>query len=149
MKGKFTVYGMTCAACVAAAERNVKKLDGVSKVGVNLSTGALLCEYDENKVSETDIINAVTRAGYKAERYRRQKAERRFRFQVLFLASVLALVAVFVHGAHGRVAASVVSRYARTRAYKRHSAVVFVFARRHCKLQIFHDRLQAIVQAFA
>ena len=83
MKGKFTVYGMTCAACVAAVERNVKKLDGVSKVGVNLSTGALLCEYDENKVSETDIINAVTKAGYKAERYfgdKKQKNDLGFRF---------------------------------------------------------------------
>ena len=83
MRGKFTVYGMTCAACVAAVERNVKKIDGVKKVGVNLSTGALLCEYDENKVSETDIINAVTRAGYKAERYfgdKKQKNDLGFRF---------------------------------------------------------------------
>lgn len=69
MKAKFTVYGMTCSACVAAVERNVKKLEGVIKAGVNLSTAALIVEYDEKKLTESDIISAVVRAGYKAEAY--------------------------------------------------------------------------------
>ncbi len=69
MKSKFTVYGMTCSACVAAVEKNVKKLNGVVKAGVNLSSGALIVEYDEKLLNGADIIAAVVKAGYKAEAY--------------------------------------------------------------------------------
>ena len=33
------IKGMTCANCVATIERNLKKLDGVEDVAVNLSSG--------------------------------------------------------------------------------------------------------------
>lgn len=72
MKKKFTVYGMTCSACVAAVERSVKKVDGVTDAGVNLSSGALICECD-GKVTDDQIINAVVKAGYKAEPYTSDK----------------------------------------------------------------------------
>lgn len=73
MKKKFTVYGMTCSACVAAVERSVKKIDGVTSAGVNLSTGALICDCAPS-VSDGDVINAVVKAGYKAEPYTGDKA---------------------------------------------------------------------------
>lgn len=66
---------MTCSACVAAVERSVKKIDGVTSAGVNLSTGALICDCDA-KVTDDDVINAVVNAGYKAEPFSSEKKEK-------------------------------------------------------------------------
>ena len=63
---------MTCSACVAAVERSVKKIDGVSSAGVNLSTGALICDCDA-KVTDDEVITAVVNAGYKAEPFSADK----------------------------------------------------------------------------
>lgn len=65
MKQKFDIYGMTCASCQAAVDRAVKKL-GVNEVNVNLINESMSVEYDPNKISDTDIIEAVSSAGYEA-----------------------------------------------------------------------------------
>ena len=65
MKQKFDVYGMTCASCQAAVDRAVKKL-GVEEVNVNLINESMSVEYDPNKISDSDIIEAVSKAGYEA-----------------------------------------------------------------------------------
>lgn len=65
MKQKFDVYGMTCASCQAAVDRAVKKL-GVNEVNVNLINESMSVEYDPNKISDRDIIEAVSKAGYEA-----------------------------------------------------------------------------------
>ncbi len=73
---RFDVTGMTCAACSAAVERSVKKIAGVESVNVNLLTNSMNVEYDKEQVSDSEIIKAVTDAGYgafpKAERGVRQ-----------------------------------------------------------------------------
>ena len=66
MKKKFDVSGMTCSACQVAVEKGVKKLDGIDKADVNLLSNSLLVEYDDNKLSEEDILKAVSNAGYSA-----------------------------------------------------------------------------------
>lgn len=63
---KFEVGGMTCAACQAHVEKAVEKLDGVSDVAVNLLSGSMAVDYDENSVSNDDICRAVDKAGYSA-----------------------------------------------------------------------------------
>ena len=68
MTEKFNVTGMHCAACQAAVERAVKRLDGVSSADVNLLGASMVVEYDENALSEKDIRAAVKAAGYKAEK---------------------------------------------------------------------------------
>ena len=65
MKQRFDVYGMTCASCQAAVDRAVKKL-GVNDVNVNLINESMSVEYDVDKISDQDIINAVSKAGYEA-----------------------------------------------------------------------------------
>lgn len=40
------VHGMTCASCVSHVERALKKVAGVSNVGVNLATERATVEYD-------------------------------------------------------------------------------------------------------
>ncbi|MCK4928462.1 MAG: copper ion binding protein, partial [Methanosarcinales archaeon] len=61
------ITGMTCASCVQNIEKGLRKLDGVIKVSVNLTTEKGYVEYDSAKVSVKDIIKAVTDIGYGAE----------------------------------------------------------------------------------
>lgn len=62
----FDIEGMTCASCAQTVEKATAKLNGVSKATVNLATEKLNIEYDENKLSESDIQKAVSDAGYEA-----------------------------------------------------------------------------------
>ncbi len=66
MKNKFTVEGMMCAACSAAVERAVGKLEGVEIAQVNLLAKLLTVEYDEGMISPDDICTAVKKAGFSA-----------------------------------------------------------------------------------
>ena len=66
MKKRFTVTGMSCAACSARVEKAVSQQNGVQKVEVNLLAGKMSVEYDEIVVSDETIISAVRAAGYDA-----------------------------------------------------------------------------------
>ena len=63
---KYDVTGMTCAACQANVERCVRKLDGVQSVEVSLLANQMTVSYDENKVGEKTICDAVEKIGYVA-----------------------------------------------------------------------------------
>lgn len=63
---KFNVTGMSCAACSSRVEKAVKKLDGAEDVSVNLLTGTMRLNRDDNKISDEDIVRAVEKAGYGA-----------------------------------------------------------------------------------
>jgi len=58
------ITGMTCANCVAAVERNVKKLDGVQSVIVNLSSEKAAIKYDTASLGLDAILARISRAGY-------------------------------------------------------------------------------------
>jgi len=58
------VGGMTCAACVGAVERSVRKLPGVESVSVNLATEKALVSYDPGSLRISEIKAAITKAGY-------------------------------------------------------------------------------------
>jgi Cu+-exporting ATPase len=58
------ITGMTCANCVAAVERNIKKLDGVSFTSVNLASERASVVYDPEKLDQNAILDRVRRAGY-------------------------------------------------------------------------------------
>ena len=62
------VLGMTCANCVAAVERNAKKVDGVDGANVNYASEKLTVEYDPATMPSAevlaDVIARVERAGY-------------------------------------------------------------------------------------
>ena len=64
---KFSVTGMSCAACSARVERAVSGTEGVKKADVNLLTNSMTVKYDEKICSKNDIIAAVINAGYGAE----------------------------------------------------------------------------------
>lgn len=72
---KYTIKGMTCAACSSAVERVTRKMEGVIESNVNLATGILVIEYDETKVTSEQIIKKVERAGFSAELFLEKKDE--------------------------------------------------------------------------
>lgn len=58
------VLGMTCANCVAAVERNLKKESAVESADVNFATETAEVVYTAGEVELTDLIARVKRAGY-------------------------------------------------------------------------------------
>ncbi len=58
------ITGMTCANCVATVERNLKKVEGVTQVVVNLSSERATVEFDPLRAGLPDLIARVERAGY-------------------------------------------------------------------------------------
>ena len=62
---QFNVTGMSCAACQAHVNKAVSKLK-VNECNVNLISNTMEVDYDESKLSEKDIINAVIKEGYGA-----------------------------------------------------------------------------------
>ncbi|MCB2178935.1 heavy metal translocating P-type ATPase [bacterium] len=58
------VTGMTCANCVSAVERNIKKVNGVQVANVNLTTERAAVEYDPAMATLGEMIGRIERAGY-------------------------------------------------------------------------------------
>ncbi len=65
-KEKYAVTGMTCSACSSHVEKSVCKLPGMEEVTVNLLTNSMQVVYDEALCTESQVIDAVEKAGYGA-----------------------------------------------------------------------------------
>ncbi|MGM9532939.1 heavy metal translocating P-type ATPase [Intestinibacter sp.] len=65
IKETYKVEGMMCAACAKAAERAVRKIDGVVSQNVNIATEKLTVEYEADKVNYEILSKAIEKAGYK------------------------------------------------------------------------------------
>lgn len=63
----YSISGMSCAACSSAVERATRKLEGVVRSDVNLTTGRLTIIYDEAKVTPEMIMLKIEKAGFGAE----------------------------------------------------------------------------------
>ncbi len=62
---KFSVSGMTCAACSAHVERAVRGVAGVEEVSVSLLTNSMIVSFD-SPATAASICDAVAGAGYGA-----------------------------------------------------------------------------------
>ena len=63
---QYHIDGMTCAACSSAVERVTRKLAGVERSDVNLTTGRMTITYDEGRVNPELIQDRVSKAGFSA-----------------------------------------------------------------------------------
>lgn len=103
MNKKYSVTGMTCAACSSGIERTVSKLDGVSSCSVSLMGESMDVTFDESKLSDGDIRAAVTSLGYGAYDYGKAPAKKqkgltlKLRF---FLSLVLLLPEMYLAMGH-------------------------------------------------
>ncbi|OIO01712.1 MAG: hypothetical protein COX65_04620 [Elusimicrobia bacterium CG_4_10_14_0_2_um_filter_56_8] len=64
MKVKLTVKNMDCGGCLDLAEEAVRKLVGVISAKVDLKTSEISLEYDESKVSLSDLREAIEKTGF-------------------------------------------------------------------------------------
>jgi P-type Cu+ transporter len=79
MNQKFSVTGMTCSACSASVDRNVKKVEGVKSVNVSLLSNSMTVEYDPAITDSNRIIQSVKDAGYNAAMLEHRKTETKAR----------------------------------------------------------------------
>ena len=61
----FDIEGMSCASCAQTIEKATQDY-GMAKASVNLATEKLSVTYDQTEVTEEEIKEAVSDAGYKA-----------------------------------------------------------------------------------
>ncbi len=73
----FAIEGMNCASCAAHVEKAAAKVDGISFASVNLATERLTVKFDDKRTSPGQIIDAVTRAGYRAVDDEKERRTRR------------------------------------------------------------------------
>ncbi|MGC8896975.1 MAG: copper ion binding protein [Bacteroidota bacterium] len=59
------IIGMDCPSCALSIEKEVKKLPGVKRINVNVTTGNAFVEFDPSTVRTTEIIDAIKSAGYR------------------------------------------------------------------------------------
>lgn len=94
MNKKYSVTGMTCAACSSGIERTVSKLDGVSSCSVSLMGESMDVTFDESKLSDGDIRAAVTSLGYGAFDYGKapEKKQKGLTLRLRFFLSLVLLL---------------------------------------------------------
>ncbi|WP_040798337.1 heavy-metal-associated domain-containing protein [Nocardia higoensis] len=59
----YTVKGMTCGHCASAVETEISKIDSVTGVAVDVSSGAVRVE-STAPLADADVVAAVDEAGY-------------------------------------------------------------------------------------
>jgi len=61
MKKEFIIEGMSCGHCVMAVKKEISKLS-INKLNVEIGNAKV--DFDESKLSEEKIKQAITDAGY-------------------------------------------------------------------------------------
>ncbi|MFR9752966.1 heavy-metal-associated domain-containing protein [Nocardia sp. 004] len=59
----YTVTGMTCGHCVSSVKTEISKINGVTEVDVDLSSGMVRVD-STTPITDADIAAAVDEAGY-------------------------------------------------------------------------------------
>ena len=67
MKKRFQIQGMHCVGCAMTIDGAVEDLPGVKSASTNYARQVADIEFDERKVSESQIIAAIQSAGYQAQ----------------------------------------------------------------------------------
>lgn len=109
----YLITGMHCAACSAAVERVTRKLPGVARSDVNLTTGRLTIEYDDGQVGPSAIVAKIEKAGFGARSMdggrdtkkdaeaEEKAAEKAFRRETNTIIAALILAAILMYVSMG------------------------------------------------
>lgn len=92
MVEKYSVFGMTCASCVAHVEKAVNRLDGINRCEVNLISESMTVDFDANIIKPQGIMKAVKSAGYKAKPYSRNNSDGADTLLIRFILSLALLL---------------------------------------------------------
>jgi len=66
-KIEITIKGMTCPSCSATVNRLVDELEGIKSKNINHVTDSGLFEFDENVITEEQIIAKINESHYKVD----------------------------------------------------------------------------------
>jgi Cu+-exporting ATPase len=100
MKEKqFDISGMSCAACSSSVERVTRKIPGVTRSDVNLTTNKMTIEFDESLVTEELIIQKVEKAGFGCS-YTAPKKRSRFTKKTLTFSWIFSGVLLYISMGH-------------------------------------------------
>ncbi len=67
MKKHFQIRGMHCVGCAMTVDGALEDLPGVKSARTNYARQVAEVEYDERKVTDARLIEAIRAAGYQAE----------------------------------------------------------------------------------
>ena len=67
MEQTLNVHGMTCGHCKMSVENALNNLEGVQTAEVNLDAGNVAVTYDEAKVNQEAMKEAIEDQGYDVE----------------------------------------------------------------------------------
>ncbi len=94
----YNISGMSCAACSASVTRVVSRLDGVKLCDVNLLTGKMTVNFDENKVRHEDFVRVVEKAGFgiEKEKTKEKKSEKKDSLMPIILSAISSLILLYI-----------------------------------------------------
>ncbi len=102
-KLELSINGMHCASCAVIITRALSKTQGVKNANVNYAAGKALVEFDEKKLNEQALIDAVKSKGYTAsvgvdrerEKQMREKEIKGLKF-LLLVGAILSFPALII-----------------------------------------------------
>jgi len=66
MKKMFKIEGMHCMSCKKIIEMELE--NKTNKVSIDINSGKAEIDFDDNKISEKEIIEKITKLGYKVKK---------------------------------------------------------------------------------
>lgn len=96
------IEGMHCAACSAAIERILNRMDGVVSANVNLVMNSAHIEYDPQKVKLQEILDKIAKGGYQGKVKQKVQEEQKtvVRHTKIYVTLGLALVLLYIGMSH-------------------------------------------------
>lgn len=69
-KATIQLETLTCPSCMQKIENGVKALDGINKESLNVlfNSSKVKVDFDDEKVSISDIENAISKLGYEIKK---------------------------------------------------------------------------------
>lgn len=67
IKKRFQINGMHCVGCAMTVDGAVEDLPGVKAATTNYARQVADVEFDEQRVTESQILDAILAAGYSAQ----------------------------------------------------------------------------------
>lgn len=92
----YIITGMHCAACSAAVQRVVLRLNGVENCEVNLITEKMSVTYDVQKVGYEDFVRVIEKAGFGIEREKTKAPEKNTKPYNLFFAGLFSIILLYI-----------------------------------------------------
>ena len=95
-----SLFGMHCSSCANIIEQSLKKVPGVKQANVNFAAEKANIIYDESQVKSKNLIEAISKAGYKAElvdskdggyEHRKREQETKVYFRKFWFSLILSL----------------------------------------------------------